>query len=123
MSKEPLVIFMPSGRRERVAEGTPLLAAAREMGVEIESICGGKLTCGKCMVNVQGGAFAKLGIVSAENHLSPPSETECDLIARKGGGADARLACVACVQDDVLLFVPEASRARRQVIRKAATDR
>jgi uncharacterized 2Fe-2S/4Fe-4S cluster protein (DUF4445 family) len=45
---EHLVIFMPSGRRGRVRHGENLLDAARHMGVEIESICGGRLTCGKC---------------------------------------------------------------------------
>ena len=122
MEQNPLVIFMPSGRRARVEKGTPLLDAARDMGIEIESICGGKLTCGKCRVQVEEGRFEKHDITSAETHLSPPSSEEIELAARKGD-ANARLSCVACVQDDVLVYVPESSRAHKQIIRKAATER
>lgn len=119
---DPLVIFMPSGRRGRVAAGTPLLDAARDMGVEIESICGGKLTCGKCLINIENGVFQKHGIESAETHVTPQSDDEATLVKRKKGG-DARCSCVAKVNDDVLVFVPESSRAQKQVIRKKATDR
>ncbi|MGB1253413.1 MAG: ASKHA domain-containing protein, partial [Candidatus Promineifilaceae bacterium] len=121
-SADPLVIFMPSGRRGRVPVGTPLLDAARDMGVEIESICGGKLTCGKCLINVENGIFQKHGIESDASHISPQSEEEAKLVKRKKGD-DARCSCVANVTDDVLVFVPEGSRAQKQVIRKKATDR
>ena len=59
-----LVVFMPSGRRGRFAEGTTVLQAARELGLGIESICGGRLTCGKCKVRVEEGEFAKHGMTS-----------------------------------------------------------
>ena len=121
-NSDPLVIFMPSGRRGRVPAGTPLLDAARDMGVEIESICGGKLTCGKCLINVENGVFQKHGIESADSHITPQSEEEAKLVKRKKGG-NARCSCVANVTDDVLVFVPESSRAQKQVIRKKATDR
>ena len=51
------VIFMPSGRRGLFKGGESLLDAARQLGVEIESICGGRLTCAKCKVRVEEGAF------------------------------------------------------------------
>jgi hypothetical protein len=35
--KQHLVIFMPSGRRSWVAPGTPVLDAARQMGVAIDN--------------------------------------------------------------------------------------
>ena len=119
---QPFVIFMPSGRRRRVPVGTPLLEAARDLGIEIESICGGKLTCGKCLVQVEEGEFAKHGIHSSAASVSPPSADEQTLVARKQGGT-LRCACVATVQSDALIFVPEESRAHKQTIRKAATDR
>ena len=78
-SSKNLAIFMPSGRREEVAQGTSLLDAARQMGVEIESICGGKLTCGKCKVRVEDGVFQKHGITSSTTHVTPPSEKELAL--------------------------------------------
>lgn len=116
---------MPSGRRGSVQPGTSLLDAARGLGVEIESICGGRLTCAKCKVRVESGDFAKHGIRSGEHHLSPATEDERELLARTASDTapDSRLACTACVTGDVLIYVPEESRANKQVIRKAVTDR
>lgn len=116
---------MPSGRRSLVPEGTTLLDAARQMGVEIESICGGRLTCAKCKVHVESGSFSKHGITSDMAHLSPPSDEERDLLEKSDSAVEAgyRLSCSTCVQGDVLLFVPEESRAHKQVIRKSATER
>lgn len=122
MSQDPLVILMPSGRRDRVPAGATLLDAARQMGVEIESICGGRLTCGKCKVQIEEGSFPKHGIVSASAHLSPASREEQALLAEMHASG-CRLSCVAAVQGDVLVFVPEESRAHKQIIRKSATDR
>ena len=90
--EEQKVIFMPSGRREEIPAGTSLLDAARTMGVEIESICGGKLTCGKCMVRIEDGDFQKHGIVSSGNHVTPPSEKETKLLERMGN-SEYRLSC------------------------------
>lgn len=119
------VIFMPSGRRGTAERDEPLLDAARRLGVEIESICGGRLTCAKCKVIVEEGTFAKHGIRSEIGHVSPASDEELDLLARTGSDlvAGCRLSCTALVQGDVLVFVPEESRAHKQVIRKAATER
>lgn len=117
-----LVILMPSGRRGQVADGQSLLEAARQMGVEIESICGGKLTCGKCKVHIEEGNFQKHGIVSKAEHLSEPSDEERRLLKRMHSSAD-RLSCSAYVLDDVLVTVPEESLAQKQIIRKSATDR
>ena len=116
------VIFMPAGRRGRVPAGTSLLDAARQLGVEIESICGGRLTCGKCRVRVESGPFQKHGIHSQTDHVSPPSADEAGFLKRLGA-EDHRLACSACVHGDLLVTVPEASQARKQIVRKAATER
>ncbi len=120
--ENPLVIFMPSGRRARVEPGTPLLDAARHMGVEIESICGGRLTCGKCKVRIEEGVFQKHHIESSGRHLSAPSQAERDLL-QEIGETECRLSCNALVQGDALVFVPEESRAQKQIIRKSATER
>lgn len=120
--QHPLVIFMPSGRRGRVEPGTTLLDAARSMGVEIESICGGRLTCGKCKVRVEEGVFPKLGITSDSSHLSARSLDEKALLESMGE-PEYRLSCSAHVFDDVLVFVPEESRAHKQIIRKTARER
>lgn len=118
---DPLVIFMPSGRRGRVPRGQTVLDAARELGVSIESVCSGRLTCNKCRVRVEEGAFAKHGITSRAGHLSPASAEETALLEELGS-PEMRLSCVAQVQGDLLLFVPPESRGQQQVIRKAAGD-
>jgi uncharacterized 2Fe-2S/4Fe-4S cluster protein (DUF4445 family) len=117
-----LVVFMPSGRRGRFEEGTTLLQAARELGLGIESICGGRLTCGKCKVRVEEGEFAKHGIRSQASHLTEAGESE-RLLLHTMHADDCRLSCTAQVTGDLLVFIPEESRAQKQVIRKAATDR
>lgn len=116
---------MPSGRRGLIASGESLLDAARQLGVEIESICGGRLTCAKCKVRIEEGTFAKHGIRSSAAHLTEAGPKELTLLARTGEGdlEDCRLSCTAHVQGDVLVFVPEESRAHKQVIRKSATER
>ena len=65
MTADPLVIFTPSGRRGRFATGTTVLDAARKLGVDIDSVCGGRGICGRCQVEQSVGEFAKHGIVSS----------------------------------------------------------
>ncbi len=121
-SNRPHLVLMPSGRRGRVDAGAGLLEAARGLGVEIESICGGRQTCGKCQVIVESGHFAKHAIDSDESRLSPAGETEREY-CQAHGIRGRRLACAAQVMGDVLISVPEESQARKQIIAKAATDR
>ncbi len=113
---------MPSGRRGRVSPGATLLDAARQVGVEIESLCGGRLTCGKCKVRVESGQFEKHGIRSAADHVTPPNAAEADLLTHLRANG-YRLACSTCVLGDVLISVPEESQARKQIVRKAAAER
>ena len=121
--KKHLVIFQPSGRRGEVPEGTILLDAARELGVEIESICAGQQTCGKCRILVEEGTFQKYGVQSSSDHLSPMGESERDYWERRNIHGDYRLSCAARVQGPLVVTVPEESQARKQIVRKSATER
>ena len=125
INKTHLVVFQPSGRQGQLPAGTTLLEAARRLGVDVDSICGGRQTCGKCKVLVETGAFAKHAIESSADHLSPAEAEERDYFARHGWGEPngARLSCAACVLGDVLVTVPPESQARKQIIRKSATER
>ena len=116
------LILMPSGRRGKVEHGTLVLDAARQLGVEIESICGGRQTCEKCRVLVEEGHFDKHGITSSEEHLSPRTFNEIDLL-KELGTPEQRLSCNARVLGDLLITVPEGSRAKKQIIRKSASER
>lgn len=113
------VIFQPSGRRDFVPAGCTILDAARQMGVEIESICGEKRTCGKCKVKVQEGFFERYGIESKIDHTSPFHAVEAKFIDRDECNA-CRLSCYAEIYGDLVVFVPEESRGGKQVIRKSA---
>jgi len=116
------LVMLPSGRRGQVPKDGNLLEAARQLGVELESICAGRQTCGKCQVVVEVGAFAKHGITSAEDHLSPVEEAEL-ACCRQQGIEGRRLACAARITGDLVLSVPEESQARKQIVAKAATER
>ncbi|MDQ6433000.1 ASKHA domain-containing protein [Mesorhizobium sp. LHD-90] len=120
---DPLVLFMPSGKRGRFPVGTPLLDAARSLGVYVESVCGGRATCGRCQIEVQEGNFAKHKIVSALDHISPrgPKEERYDRV--RGLPVHRRLSCSATVQGDLVIDVPQDTVVNAQVVRKAATDR
>lgn len=115
------VIFQPSGRRGEITDGTNLLDAARHLGVDIESICGGKGTCGKCKVRIEDGYFEKDAIESRMSHLSTLTEVERKFIKHEDG-PNMRLACAADVHGDIKIFVPEKSRAGKQIVRKAAKE-
>jgi uncharacterized 2Fe-2S/4Fe-4S cluster protein (DUF4445 family) len=117
------VIFQPSGRRGEIPEGNTILEASRSLGVGIESVCGGKKTCGKCRVRIETESSDSSRITSHPDHLSPFSEEESKLIGEKERAEGFRLACAAEIRGDLLIFVPEESRTGRQVVRKEATER
>ncbi|MBX3010325.1 MAG: DUF4445 domain-containing protein [Caldilineaceae bacterium] len=114
------VIFQPNGRQGEVPVGMTLLEAARRLGVEIESICGGHQTCRKCKVLVEEGAFPKFGVFSQRDHLTPPAERETSSAAKYHFEPNARMSCACQVTGDLVLRVPEESQTRKQVVRKAA---
>ena len=117
-----MVIFQPSGRRGEVPKGITLIEASRLLGVDIEALCGEKKVCGKCVVRIEEGHFEKYGIQSSASHVSAWQEEEEKFINAERREKGFRLGCVATVQDDILVFVPEESRAGKQVVSKAARD-
>ncbi|MGM0656761.1 MAG: ASKHA domain-containing protein, partial [Thermodesulfobacteriota bacterium] len=116
------VIFQPSGRRGEVPKDITLIEASRLLGVDIESLCGEKKSCGKCIVRIEDGFYAKYNIESSPNHLSEWQEEEAKFINEENRKKGYRLGCCAKVEGDVLVFVPEESRAGKQVVSKAARD-
>ena len=118
MATDSQVIFTPSGRRGHVSAGTTVLDAARALGVDIDSVCGGRGICGRCQVTPAIGTFAKHGITSSADHLSAFAELETTYRAEKGLATDRRLSCTATVCGDLLIDVPPESQVHRQVVRK-----
>jgi uncharacterized 2Fe-2S/4Fe-4S cluster protein (DUF4445 family) len=123
MARDPLVVFTPSGKRGNFPVGTPLLQAARSLGVDIDSVCGGRGLCGRCQVLVAEGEFAKHGVSSSNASLSAFSEPEKRFSRRSPLAPGRRLSCSARVEADVVIDVPASSQVHRQVVRKEADAR
>ena len=117
---EHLVVFTPSGRRGRFERGTTVLEAARRLGVDLDSVCGGRGICGRCQVGVDEGEHAKHGITSSASHLSAVNEVEQAYAADRGLADERRLGCVAHVEGDLVIDVPPESQVYKQVVRKEA---
>ena len=115
------VVFTPSGKRGDFAEGVSLLEAARALGVDLDSVCGGRGICGRCQIDVAEGDFAKHAIHSSADHVTPSGAVE-DRYALKRGAfpAGRRLGCQARICGDLVIDVPPESQVHRQVIRKRA---
>ncbi|MEZ5835755.1 MAG: ASKHA domain-containing protein [Geminicoccaceae bacterium] len=120
---DPLVVFMPSGRRGRFPVGTPVLQAARSLGVDIDSVCGGRAICGRCQIRIAEGQFAKHGITSSSSHLEQLTRSETRYAGRKHLDSDRRLSCQARLVKDVVIDVPAESQVHKQVVRKRAEAR
>ncbi|MBU7006093.1 ASKHA domain-containing protein [Phosphitispora fastidiosa] len=117
------VIFQPSGRRGKVAEGKTLLEASYELGVEIEAPCGAHKVCGKCKIKIETGFFEKFNIDSRIEHLSPINEEEKNLLKPEEIADNYRLACATEIKGDILIFVPEESRKADQVVLDTGKER
>jgi len=123
MTNEHQLVLLPSGKRGTAPHGTTLLEAARALGVDIESICGGKKICGNCLISTEFGQFAKHGISAEHCGVSEADAAEREYAARHNLNLnEVRLSCAARVLGDVVANVPEQSLARKQSIRKAARD-
>jgi len=120
---DPLVVFTPSGKRGHFPVGTPVLTAARQLGVDLDSVCGGRGICSKCQITPAYGDFAKHGVHVAADALSDWNSVEDRYDRIRGLPKGRRLGCQACVQGDVVIDVPSESQVHRQVVRKAASDR
>ncbi|HAR50649.1 MAG TPA: drug:proton antiporter, partial [Roseovarius nubinhibens] len=120
---DPLVVFTPSGKRGRFAVGTPVLTAARQLGVDLDSVCGGRGICSKCQITPSYGEFPKHGVTVAADALSEWNAVEERYDQKRGLKPGRRLGCQATVQGDIVIDVPPESQVHKQVVRKAASAR
>ena len=121
MVNTPLVVFTPSGKRAHFAEGTTVLDAARKLGVDLDSVCGGRGVCGRCQIDVAEGEFAKHAIASTRDHVTSWNEAEQRYADKRGQLPEGRrLGCQAKIRGDLVVDVPPQSQVHRQVVRKRA---
>lgn len=123
MTSDPLVVFTPSGKRGRFPVGTPVLTAARQLGVDLDSVCGGRGICSKCQITPSYGEFPKHGVTVASDALSDWNSVEQRYDDKRGLKTGRRLGCQAAIQGDIVIDVPPESQVHRQVVRKAASTR
>jgi uncharacterized 2Fe-2S/4Fe-4S cluster protein (DUF4445 family) len=109
--QQHIVVFTPSGRRGNFKAGTTVLHAARQLGVDLDSICGGRGICGRCQ------------IASESEKLSGLTTTEREYAKRKGLTPGRRLGCAATIQGDTIIDVPPESQVHRPVVRKSLEER
>ncbi len=121
--QNPLIVFTPSGKRGRFRIGTPVLQAARQLGVDIDSVCGGRAICGRCQVNIGEGEFAKHGITSSKSHAGEVTQVEQRYDRIKGLATGRRLSCQTKIAGDLVIDVPPESQVHKQVVRKEADTR
>ena len=123
MSSKPLVVFTPSGKRGHFEKGTSILQIARKLGVDLDSVCGGRGICSKCQITPSYGEFTKHGVTVSADALSEWNKVEERYHEKRGLAEGRRLGCQACVQGDVVIDVPAESQVHKQVIRKDASVR
>ncbi len=112
------IVFTPSGLDATVESGISVLDAARQLGVDLDSVCGGRGICGRCQITPSIGTFAKWSIDSSVNSLTSPGELETDYHGNRPLVAGNRLGCSARICGDVVIDVPASSQVHRQVVRK-----
>ena len=120
MTQDHLVLFTPSGKRGRFEKGTPILTVARQLGVDLDSVCGGRGICSKCQITPGYGEFSKHGVTVSESALSDWNSVEQRYKDKRGLIQGRRLGCQATVQGDIVIDVPPESQVHKQVVRKRA---
>ena len=122
MVSKAKVVFMPSGKRGEFPVGTNLLDASRALGVDLDTVCGGRAVCGRCQIEPSFGEFAKLQIFSVSSHLSDMGPTEKKYNSIKGLKPNRRLGCQSKLLGDLVVDIPQESQIHRQIVRKNADE-
>jgi uncharacterized 2Fe-2S/4Fe-4S cluster protein (DUF4445 family) len=108
------VLFTPSGRQGEFPSGVNVLDAARTLGVDLDSICGGRGICGRCQVQLGSSKNIPLDV----GKISEPNLVELNYRGSRPLVEGQRLGCQMRVLDDVVIDVPVTSQVHRQVVRK-----
>jgi len=112
------IVFTPSGLDGTVETGITVLDAARKLGADIDSVCGGRGICGRCQITPSFGSFSKWGIDAVEASLTAKTEDEINYKGKRALVEGNRLGCMAKVCGDMVIDVPAMSQVHRQIVRK-----
>jgi uncharacterized 2Fe-2S/4Fe-4S cluster protein (DUF4445 family) len=89
--REPLIRILPHGRQLKASSGQNLLEALIHQSIFLRSDCGGKGTCGKCMVQRK----------------------------RDDGSYETIKSCIHVVNEEITIKIPEASMLSSHIMSKA----
>ncbi len=99
-------------------DGASVLDAARALGVDLDSVCGGRGICGRCQISPSVGSFPKWGLEVDAAALGPQTSTETDYRGKRPIAPGHRLGCAAEICADVVIDVPPESQIHKQIVRK-----
>jgi adenylate cyclase len=90
------IIRIPALDREIPASPVvSLLNLSLRQGVPIQTVCGGRAQCGRCLIRILEGA----------ENLNPRGEAEKLRLAALNAGEDMRLACQSYARGDVTIEI------------------
>jgi uncharacterized 2Fe-2S/4Fe-4S cluster protein (DUF4445 family) len=92
-----VIDFEPVGRRGKCLNNQSLLECARQVNVDLVSICGGVGTCNRCKVQIVAGEVSKL---TPEEHSA---------LTDGERSQNYRLACLTYPQSNVKIHIPSES--------------
>jgi uncharacterized 2Fe-2S/4Fe-4S cluster protein (DUF4445 family) len=99
--REIRITFFPSGKRGWFPKGgVTILDAARTLGTDLASLCGGIGACGKCKVRITKGV----------EKLNPLTEQERKYLTTNEVKRNFRLACQVHPNSSIEVCIPERSR-------------
>ncbi len=103
MTEESSIRFQPWGKEGDVGQGSTLLEAAQDIGISIESLCGGEGLCGTCKIIVDDGVEC----------LSEPTQADEMLLSDSQLESGYRLSCRSTVREpgcSIEVTVPSSSQ-------------
>jgi uncharacterized 2Fe-2S/4Fe-4S cluster protein (DUF4445 family) len=114
MTGRARVVFSPSGRQGEIEIGSTVLEAARRLGADLDTICGGRGICGRCQVQLGSSKDIPLD----DTRVSEPNLVELNYEGARPLDPGNRLGCQMKILDSVVVAVPPESQVHRQVVRK-----
>jgi uncharacterized 2Fe-2S/4Fe-4S cluster protein (DUF4445 family) len=114
MSEEPSITYHPSGKSREAVQDQTLLESADEVGINVESLCGGEGLCGTCKVIVDDG----------EECLSEVTDADETLLSEDQLADGYRLSCRATVEQsgDIEVTVPSVSQNTGGIVLTEGTE-
>ena len=123
-ASDPLVLFMPSGKRGRFPVGTSRCSRppARSASMSRASVADAP-PVGAVRSRCRKAISPSTSITSSNDHISPVGPKEKRYAEVRTIPEGRRLSCSAQILGDLVIDVPQDTVVNAQVIRKAATDR